>query len=420
MTSTRVSVLGTLIVLLSAACSVPNHDKVWLSYNSFDRGCDSLANCPDLTNESDASYYYQTIGAEDANGNPNFNLEQWKQLFGYADATVIRAVYGNKLDLLFGRDMNCWQPQGTERVVCYVANYGPPPFAGGKENLSWPSLPRAVFDAAEADIHKSFGTVAMVYDPNGVGPDPSRAPAIAFYAFGKADADGNQPLIRSVALDGEGPKTVPGMCQSCHSGGYHYGPNRGNFLPFDVQSFSFDSRVCRDDGFGGLECVGSDFDLDNQQEAFRQLNALVMKTNPTPAIKNLINGLYAGNVDTPGATVPDDGYIPAGWDVDKPSRNLYRHVYRPYCRTCHLAQGYKSDLEWDLSFPSFSEFTKQPVRMQMVLCGFHSMPNAQVPYGSFRPAPGSNFGYPEARSTALWTDGVAQSDLRASAIAGCF
>jgi cytochrome c5 len=297
-----------------------------------------------------------------------------------------------------------------------VSNYGPPPFAGGKENVTWPSLPSAVFDAAEADIHKSFGTVAMVFDPNGIGPDPNTAKRIAFYAFGKADPNGNQPLIRSVALDGEGPKTVPGMCQTCHSGGYHGGPDRGNnFLPFDVQGFSFDSTFYGNEG----TIIGpSGLDMDNQQEAFRRLNALVMKTNPTPAIQNLINGLYGGNVETPGAAVPDDSYIPAGWDVDKSSRNLYRHVYRPYCRTCHVAQRYNVDLDWDMSFPSIREFRKNPVRMHMVLCDLHSMPNAQVPYGSFRPAPGSDF--PAPRSSALWTDGVAQSDLRSNGIAGCF
>src|SRR5262249_17487661 len=211
-------VLAVLAGFLTGCGSVPDHEKVWFSYTRFDQGCDNMANCPKLTDESAASQYYQYIGAEDANGNPNFNLEQWKQLFGYDSATAVRAVYGNKLDLYFGRDMNCWQPQGTEKVVCYVSNYGPPPFVNGKENNYWGQnfqfLAEGVFDAAEGDIHKSFGTVAMVYDPN-VG--------IRFYAFGKADDDGNSPLIRSVALDGEGPKTVPGMCQSCHSGGDHGG-----------------------------------------------------------------------------------------------------------------------------------------------------------------------------------------------------
>jgi hypothetical protein len=384
-------------VFLTGCSSVPDNGKVWFSYTRFDQGCDNLANCSKLTDESAASQYYQYIGAEDANGNPNFNLEQWKQQFGYYSATVVRAVYGNKLDLQFGRDMNCWQPQGTNRVVCYVSNYGPAPFVGGKENVAWPRLASGVLDAAEGDIHKSFGTVAMVFEPN-VG--------IRFYAFGKADDDGNSPLIRSVALDGEGPKTVPGMCQSCHSGGDHGGLlHQDNFLPFDVQSFSFNSHFCDSES-----CYGpSDFDLDNQQEAFRQLNALVLKTSPTPAIKNLINGLYSGNVNTPGATVPDDTYIPAGWDIDKQSRNLYRNVYRKYCRMCHVAQrGYLvGDQFISLAFESLDEFKTKCVMVGDTVYGLHSMPNSEVPYGARYGGIGeSRFG-----DQGFWVDAVAQSDL---------
>ena len=403
----RWAVLAVLAAFLPGCGSVPDHGKVWFSYTRFDEGCDNLANCPKLTDESAASQYYQSIGAEDANGNPNFNLEQWKQLYGYDSATAVRAVYGNKLDLQFGRDMNCWQPQGTERVVCYVSNYGPPPFVNGKENEYWGQgyqfLALGVFQAAEADIHKSFGTVAMVYDPNA---------GITFYAFGAPDADGNSPLIRSVALDGEGPKTVPGMCQSCHSGGDHGGPlHQNNFLPFDVQSFSFESSGLD----GAAERFGpSGFELDNQQEAFRKLNALVLKTRPTPAIRNLINGLYSGNVNTPGATVADDTYIPAGWDVDNQSRNLYRNVYRKYCRMCHVAQqGYfVGDNFISLAFERFEDFKTKCVMIGYTVYS-HSMPNSEVPYGAYM------FGDFRPKFPGFWTDGVAQSDLENFRGSGC-
>jgi hypothetical protein len=207
------------------------------------------------------------------------------------------------------------------------------------------------------------------------------------------------------------------MCRTCHSGGNHGGLyHQNNFLPFDVQSFSFDSTFY---DYEGTIIGPSGLDMDNQQEAFRQLNALVMKTHPAPAIQNLINGLYAGSVDSPGAAVPDDGYIPAGWDVDKTSRNVYRHVYRPYCRTCHVAQQYNLDLDWDLSFQRASDFTKQQQRMLTALCGTHAMPNAQVPYGAFVPG---TFG--TAKFPGLWTNGVAQSDLRdfflANGMGSCF
>jgi len=397
--------LCTVLALILTGCSVPNHEKVWFSYTRFDQGCDNLANCSKLTDEAAASQYYRSIGAEDYNGNPYFNLEQWKQTFGYYDSTVVRAVYGNKLDLQFGRDMNCWQPADYQ-VACYVSNYGPPPFTGGRENELWEqiALPTGVFDAVEGDIHKSFGTVAMVYSSGGgVYKDH-----VAFYAFGKADADGNSPLIRSVALDGEGPKTVPGMCMNCHSGGDHGDAyHQDNFLPFDVQSFSFNAGYISDSGY--FHDVPTDFNLDNQQEAFRQLNALVLKTNPTPAIRNLINGLYPDGVNTPGATVPDDTYIPAGWDIDKQSRNLYRNVYRKYCRMCHVAQkGYVVNNQFvSLAFESLDEF-KTKCLMVRDLVYSHSMPNSEVPYGAFQ----SGNPFPVARFPGFWTDGVAQSDLQ--------
>jgi hypothetical protein len=350
-----------------------------------------MADCSDLTDEYYASGYYRAIGAEDANGNPNFNFAQWKQLFGYDTSTPVRAVYGNRLDLQFGRDMNCWEPSGTRRVVCFVTNYGAAAFANGHESPSWPALVHGTDLAGEGDINKSLATVAMVYDPDGLGPYHNET--IGYYAFGPTDGQGNQPLIRSVALDGEGPKTVPAMCQSCHAGGSHGGLNHGdNFLPFDVQSFFFLGTQYDE---GGNVVQDPTYTLDNQQENFRQLNALVVKA-AGPAIGHLINGWYAGAVNTPGATVPDDTYIPAGWDGDKISRNMYRHVYRPYCRTCHVAQV------GSMAFEKITDLDPDKVASQV--CSWHSMPNAEVAYGSLRPlAP--RFGF--------WGDGVAKSDLDA-------
>lgn len=367
------------LAVILTGCGVPQNGSVFLSYDSFSGGCPDFAHCW-LTNEAEASLYYQAIGAEDANGNPNFNLEQWKQQFGIANATPVHAAYLNKLDLWIGRDMNCWQPQGTNKVVCYVTNYGLDPYLGGRTTNA---AMKAVNEAIEGDIHKSFGTVAMVYDPDGIGVNHDR---IAFYAFGQADADGNQPLIRSVALDTEGPKTVPQMCQACHGGPYYQGTHSviySDFLPFDVQSY-FYTLGAFDDGTGALVLDYSAFDLDNQQEAFRQLNALVLKTTPLPAIKNLINGWYSGNANTPGATIPDDTYIPSGWDVDDASRNLYRNVFRKYCRSCHIAQ--------QISFESVAGLAPEAVAKRV--CTDHTMPNAEIPFDIF------------------WFDGVAQSDLR--------
>lgn len=395
-------VLVPALALSLAACDVPKNGKVWLSYATFSKGCDDLSNCPAMTDERFAAGYYQVIGAEDENGNASFDLEQWKQQFGYYQSTPVRAVYGNRLDLQLGRDMNCWQPPASARVACYVTNYGRAPFVDGRESEIWPGLKLGTDLAGDGDVHKSLATVAMVYDPNGIGRGGDR---IAYYAFGPTDADGHQPLIRSIALDGEGPKTVPGMCRSCHAGGEHGGGSHvDNFLPFDVQSFYFSPGKTDAEG---VVIEPSPYTLDDQQEAFRQLNALVMKTNPTPAIRNLLDGWYAGNVETPGATIPDDGYIAPGWDVDTVSRRVYQSVYRPYCRMCHVAQM------GPLAFENVSDFDAEAV--QSAVCGWRSMPNAQVPYGDLRTsAEGEKALLPQSRfgqSQGFWVDEVAKNDL---------
>ena len=379
----RASILGGALALLLTSCGVPDHGEVFLSRNEGEQlGCFELANCRKLTDEAETSRYYQAIGAEDANGNPLFNLEQWKEQFGIASSTPIRAVYANKLDLELARNMNCWQPPASQRVVCYVSNYA-------IQNITTYEFNNAVNDAIEGDIHKSPATVAMVYDPNGIGVNGDK---VAFYVFGPTDSDGNQPLARSVALDYEGPKTIPRMCMACHGGRYYEDTEPANkhsvvgasFLPFDVQSFYFSRGY--DSRSDPPVPVPPGFDLDNQQEAFRQLNALVLATQPASAIKNLINGLYSGKVNTPGATIPDDAFIPSAWDIDATSRNLYRNVYRKYCRTCHVANPSA------LSFEEFRWFA--PEAIVGPLCQSHIMPQAAVPFWG------------------LWTDGVARSDLK--------
>jgi hypothetical protein len=376
------AILGGAVALILTSCGVPDHGEIFLSENALGIGCSDRAHCPQLTDEAEASRYYQAIGAEDADGNALFNFEQWKEQFGFASSTPIRAVYANKLDLVLGRNMNCWQPPASQRVACYVSNYAIP-------RLITYDFNNAVSDAIEGDINKSGATVAMVYDPNGIGVNRDK---VAFYVFGPTDGDGNQPLVRSVALDYEGPKTVPRMCMSCH-GGRYYEDSPGaplnkhsvvgtSFLPFDVQSYYFSSGY---DYRGDYPVAGPPgFDLDSQQEAFRRLNALVLATEPARAITDLINGLYSGSANTPGATIPDDTFIPSGWDIDTTSRNLYRDVYRKYCRTCHVANG--------RTFDEFRLFT--PDVIVGPVCQSRIMPNAAIPFWG------------------LWTDGVARSDLK--------
>jgi hypothetical protein len=387
--------LLALTMLLIGCAQAPDHSDPWLSFK-YQSVCPDLKSCADLTDIGDggeADQYYRAIGAEDANGNVIIqNFDQWKQTFGIAFNSPVQAIYANKLDLQLGRDMNCVEFPDTGRVVCYVTNYGPAPFDGGKdqENPNWPNLDQGVSDALGGDIHNSFATVAMVYDPNGIGTNGDK---VAFYVFAQDPNDhGNQLLSRFAALDGEGGKTNPRMCMACHGGTYHeqddtknsppqfhaHSVTGANFLPFDVQSFYY---------------ADAPHDLDSQQEAFRQLNKMVLDTHPNQPIQNLINGLYSNNVGTSGAAVPDDTFIPQDWKDSQLSKNLYKGLFRHYCRMCHVAST--------LSFESFASFPAAPVHA--VVCGSHDMPHAEVPFGGLA---GSQQGF------GLWKDGAAIQDLK--------
>ena len=129
------------------------------------------------------------------------------------------------------------------------------------------------------------------------------------------------------------------------------------------------------------------FTLDDQGESFRKLNAIVASTKPTPAIKELINGMYPGGIRTVNRAAVD-GFTPAGWS-DNPT--LYQGVVRQYWRMCRVAQPQ--------SFTQSSDFQGFPNQIQYEVCETKDMPHAQVPFG----VDGTKIGF--------WHDAVAQHDL---------
>ena len=195
--------------------------------------------------------------------------------------------------------MNC-VTSANGNIACYVTNYGPAPFdpATGGVNPVWlgannfPLFSQAIDDAIAGNA--PFATVAMVW--NKKGAINQWANAVTFYVF-----DGNGNLFFSPALDGEGGKTNPRMCMACHGGAYDsatHSVTGAQFLPFDLFSFQHSSQA--------------GYTLDDQQEGYRKLNALVNATAPAPAIAEFITGTYNNAVDTAG-TLADGNYVPPGW-----------------------------------------------------------------------------------------------------------
>src|SRR5579859_2584023 len=365
--------LMALPVFLGGCQDVPGHNDAWLSFK-YGLHCGDYNHCPGLTDITEASKYYQSIGiAQPA----TYDLNQWFADNGFVDgAPVVRGVYANLGDLQIGRDMNCL-PKGT-KVACYVSNFGPPPRLF---ESSWPDIKTALENIDGTQPFHPFATVAMVYDSAVSGPNQ-----ITFYAFGFQDDPalpnfGTSPLVELVTLDGDqvneqGLKSVPRMCMACHGGTYdttNHSVTGASFLPFDVFYFRYSGK----DGFT----------FDDQAESFRKLNVIVSSTKPTQAIQEFINGTYPGGVNTANSAATD-GFTPVGWN-DNPK--LYQGVVRQYCRMCHLAQPE--------SFAKSTDFAGFANQIQHEVCETHDMPHAQVPFG----VDGTKIGF--------WHDQIAQHDL---------
>ncbi|MCG3210703.1 MAG: hypothetical protein FOGNACKC_04334 [Anaerolineae bacterium] len=282
---------GSLLLFalsLSTALAFPVPNIPWLTY-------------PNGTgSQAEASDYYSAIGAPGT-------FAEWKNAYGF-DGNEVRAVYYNASDLGFGRDMHCRRyTKNTENgVACYVVNHGLGP--GGPKGI-------ALHDAI-AGLNP-LPTVAMVYNgKEGLAND------VRFYVY---DSGSTEPLINTVPLDHEQTERfVPHICLPCHGGTYNASTNSvagAQFLPFDAESFKYSQM--------------RGYTRSDQQEDFRKLNELVLRTNPTSTIQQLINNWYDYDVGQPGKT-PKDDYVPPGFE-DKPT--LYNDVVKPYCRMCHVAQN---------------------------------------------------------------------------------
>lgn len=267
----------------------------------------------------------------------------------------------------------------TVRTACYVTNYF--------ETPSLPSKDPAVAVDLAVTGHEGGGggkaTVAMeriffpddehfgflwCHLPDRVGAEEQKN-LVRFYVYGE---DEFSPALTEVALDNQGEKLVPGLCLSCHGGSpSETDPTNivgAEFLPFDVESFSYSPRA--------------GYTLADQRESFRELNAMVRRAvvkSPSPIVE-LIDGWYpstlpGAGVLTPGA-LPDTHFVPGGFAGKE---RLYDGVVKPYCRSCHIAQT------GNFAFNDVAGFAS--LDPNGAACGSQEMPHAQVTQEAFWNSP---------------------------------
>lgn len=301
-------------------------------------------------------------------GGTKATLGGWQSVNGF-DGTEPQAIYFNNGDLKFGRNMHCRVVTSNPHpgyTACYVSNYG---------NVGENDSAQALIDArtpGEAPV----ATVAMEYDPS----PPTPGEGVNFWAY---DKNGN--YLSHPALDNQGAKPIPNMCQGCHGGYFDSGTGLANgsiFLPFDLDSFLYDSQGNPNSGFPNSTAV---------QGQFRQLNNIVLNTDPdgltgdnNKPVTQLMKLWYPGGVQNSGQLFSFNHAIAANQGGFPSNGPLYDNVVKPACRTCHMAQG--QSLDWT-SYSQMSGF-KGPI--QSIACGGGSpaahttqnfaMPHSQVPF----------------------------------------
>jgi len=313
------------------------------AYSNGLPGSNQFLSYKGLDTKLGACRYYRAFGAVrdcDAQGNmiDPITLDDWKRQHRfkpYAQGnTEVEATYINQRDLNLVRRMSATQT-AADNVAFVVCNHP------GPEGDTQREADQTI-DTALAN-EKLVACVAMEYSVT-----PGRNGGLPFTKFLTFAPNGS--LVLSVNLDGRGEKYLPGACVACHGGVGYAGrfaesgnptPDlKASFLPFDTGNYKFSSTRA------GLNEQA-------QSAAIRQLNDLVVATNPTPSTQALVQGWYASN-----PTVLDKTYVPPIWAAyakdtgnaattvtATESARFYREVVGTTCRTCHAAM--RPDFDWD-------------------------------------------------------------------------
>jgi hypothetical protein len=304
-----------------------------------------------------ARAYYETIGE----GTSKTTLSEWLSANGFNPSATnyaadAHAVYTNNFDLGFGRDMYL-------KVICPNATVNVGSCDVASVVINYPSLENA------AKKLNAINAVAMEFSPSAAG---SRK-VVKFYAYAPNPRSETREFTRihSVNLDGRGERFLPGACTACHggtpggldaNGGYaHEGDVNSAFLLWDLDTLLYGDTDTSFSPNPEDTQLKASVTRSAQEGELRKLNAgayLTFDDQDHPGrfalARELVEGWYqrgtlpVQQLDQVLAGTHNGAFIPAGWQrgvngnpdasagsADS-SEDIYRIVFAPHCRACHV------------------------------------------------------------------------------------
>lgn len=371
-----------------------------------------------------ADAYYETVDPSDL----RTTLDDWKALNGFveplpntpaglASLGIAHALYRNATDLGFVRNIYMRvKPNGD--VVALLENFASfertlhrsfDEVNDGCSTAFDPGLPpeqqctSGGVDAFEnRDLSGMLASVVMEYSAVATGGPKFTQ----FYGYNNAG-----DRVAALDLTGRGKaEAFPGLCAVCHGGnpggidgggafvapdpalpGSEDGNFGGGFLPWDPDLYEFHDPLA-----AGADVGSGTYSRANQESFFKDLNAMVLLTNPTPAARELIEGFYGGP-GLPGSF--DSNFVPLEWSWTPESTTFYQTVLAPYCRACHIQRGFPENTPnvntrtTRLDFNSWYDFEGLHNQIGRTVFSRTTMPMALVTYKKF------------------WSDGAAVANL---------
>ena len=318
----------------------------------------------------------------------------------------ISVDYFNSGDLGLGRRMTCVKQttdiatnklpsgkikelaaRGEGAMACYVTNYGA---IGGSIADNVGAFPEDSENPNFADGEgEAFATVAMEIWPG------QASNKVRFFVFAKSGGPGldddklayasaGSAEFTSIKLDNGKGHSQPGICMACHGGEFGSAStvNGAHFLPFDMGAFSFADEQGRSStaelrdikrkakkkfaalNFWILDAERRAYGIDsNIANYLGESQGFIEKQTPwsPPPITSdsHLNELgYLYDIARNGNYLQDEDYVEPAYVGEQ---QLYKEVYAPYCRGCHLAT-----------------YSLPPILTESYFCVDENMPHAEV------------------------------------------